>query len=155
MASDTSGQWHAPSSPDQDQQCLYRGCLPDIPTCTPLITHRPPFIPRAAWAGGAGLTIAGTRQGGQEARGEGREHLPSSGSHSWLPRPAGAQAPLVQPVCSVLWWTPSCDAGISQEVSPCEQCLDLWLWGEITLLLLSVGSGIRHRSIHARGSVGS
>jgi len=56
-------------------------CLisPLVPHCLP---HGPPFIPRAAWAGGAGLTRAGTRQGGQEAGGEGREHLPSSGSHS-------------------------------------------------------------------------
>lgn len=70
MASDTSGQWHAPSSSDQDWQGLYRGHLSDTPTSTQVPTPQSPVwsgwtqVPRAAWVGGAGLTGAVTGQRG-------------------------------------------------------------------------------------------
>lgn len=70
MASDTLGQWHAPSSSDQDWQCLYRGHLPDIPTPTPVLIPQSPVwsgrthVPKDAWVGGAELTGAGTGQRG-------------------------------------------------------------------------------------------
>lgn len=82
MASDTLGQWHAPSSSDQHQQHLYRGRLPAIPTPTPVPTPQFPTRSQSCLGRRSGTDRSWDGVGGeQEAGGGDRGHLPSSGSH--------------------------------------------------------------------------